>query len=277
VSWLVAISYVAALWLMLLGFLTRGDGRIAERLGAPTPPGRAPVARVGRHVRSDAIRTRLRARLDAAVVIPADVDTVMGWKVLGAVGGALLGASALPAGGLLAAFAVAALGLAGFQLPDFLLARRARAVRADTSNAVPDLLDLVAVSASAGLSARLALERSPEAVSGPLGQELARIQREVSLGRSWRSGLREAAERTGIAELRRLAITLERSERLGAPVAERLRRLAREVRAERRSRREERARRAPVVMLFPLVFLILPAFVLSAVVPALLVATRDIP
>jgi hypothetical protein len=29
-------------------------------------------------------------------------------------------------------------------------------------------------------------------------------------------------------------------------------------------------------MLFPLVFLILPAFVLAAVVPALIVATRDI-
>jgi hypothetical protein len=29
-------------------------------------------------------------------------------------------------------------------------------------------------------------------------------------------------------------------------------------------------------MLFPLVFLILPAFVMAAVVPALIVATRDI-
>jgi tight adherence protein C len=69
---------------------------------------------------------------------------------------------------------------------------------------------------------------------------------------------------------------LEQGQRLGVPVAVRLRDLAREVRAERRSRREERARRAPVAMLFPLVFLILPAFVLAAVVPAVLVAVRGV-
>jgi tight adherence protein C len=84
------------------------------------------------------------------------------------------------------------------------------------------------------------------------------------------------AERTDLPELRRLSIRLERSERLGSPVANQLRRLARDVRDERRLRDEERARRAPVAMLFPLVLCILPAFVLAAVVPAMLVAARDI-
>jgi hypothetical protein len=65
-----------------------------------------------------------------------------------------------------------------------------------------------------------------------------------------------------LAEVRQLAVTLERSDRLGTPVALHLRALAREVRAERRAAEAERARRAPVLMLFPLVFLILPAFVL---------------
>jgi tight adherence protein C len=142
---------------------------------------------------------------------------------------------------------------------------------------VADLLDLVAVSVTAGLTARLALERAPGVVGGALGRDLSGAVRDASLGTPWRVALRRAAERTGLPELRRLAVTLERSERLGAPVAERLRELAREVRGERASRREERARRAPVAMLFPLVFLILPAFVLAAVVPALLVATRGLP
>jgi tight adherence protein C len=277
VTWLASASYVAAAWLMLLGLFTRIDRRVIERAGARTRERRALAARLGRHVRSGAVRTRLRLRLDAAGHPTGDIDAFLGRKVCGALAGGLLGASALPRGGLLAVFSGAALALAGFQLPDFLLARRVHAVRSAISKSVPDLLDLVAVSVSAGLSARLALERAPEAITGPLREEMARIRREVSLGGSWRSGLRSAALRTGIGELRRLAITLERSERLGAPVAERLRRLSREVRAERRLEREERARRAPVAMLFPLVFLILPAFVLSAVVPALLVATRGIP
>jgi tight adherence protein C len=98
----------------------------------------------------------------------------------------------------------------------------------------------------------------------------------VELGESWAAVLRRPAQRLDLRDLRRLSSTLEQSSRLGSPVAERLRGLAREVRAERRDREEERARRAPVAMLFPLVFLILPAFVLAAVVPTILVATRGI-
>ena len=142
--------------------------------------------------------------------------------------------------------------------------------------AMPDLLDVLAVSVNAGLSPRLALERAPEVLPDPVGTVLTRIRREVALGTTWARALESAAAAFGVEELRRLSVTLHRAERLGSPVAERLRDLAIEVRAERRARREERARRAPVQMLFPLVFLILPAFILAAVVPALLVATRDL-
>jgi tight adherence protein C len=153
---------------------------------------------------------------------------------------------------------------------------RRKAERSRLAGEVPSLLDLLAVSVTAGLSPRLALERSPELVSGSLSVALEAARRDVALGAPWRQSLEAAARTTGLDELRRLALTLDRAERLGSPIAERLRDLAVEVRLERRTRREERARRAPVQMLFPLVFLILPAFVLSAVVPALLVATRGV-
>ena len=141
---------------------------------------------------------------------------------------------------------------------------------------IPDLLDVLATSVTAGLSPRLALDRAPQVISGPVGEVLTGIRRQVALGTSWAYALDHAASTLGVEELHRLALTLSRAERLGSPVAERLRDLAVEVRAERRARREEQARRAPIQMLFPLVFLILPAFVLAAVVPALLVATRDL-
>lgn len=150
--------------------------------------------------------------------------------------------------------------------------RATRAQLGRRSAEVPNLLDLLAISVKAGLSPRLALDRAAEVMNGPLGEVLETLRRDVALGRPWRLAL----QRTGIAELERLALTLDRAERLGTPIGERLRDLANDVRFERRLQREERARRAPVQMLFPLVFLILPAFVLSAVVPALIVATRDI-
>ncbi len=141
---------------------------------------------------------------------------------------------------------------------------------------VPDLLDVLAVSVTAGLSPHLALARAPDVLSGGLGSVLVNARNDVELGTPWRVALESAATRHRVDELRRLARTLHRAERLGAPISERLRELAADVRSERRMRREERARRAPVQMLFPLVFLILPSFVLGAVVPALLVATRDL-
>ena len=54
------------------------------------------------------------------------------------------------------------------------------------------------------------------------------------------------------------------------------RRSGADVRAERRALAAERARTAPVKMLFPLVFLILPAFLLLTVVPVLLSTVRSI-
>jgi len=154
-------------------------------------------------------------------------------------------------------------------------ARRPRHGR-DLASGVPDLIDLVAVAVSAGLTPRLALDRATSVVGGALGVELDGCARSVALGRPWRIALRDLAERSGIADLRRLAVTLDRGERLGSPLAAQLRELARQARVSQRIRQEDRARRAPVAMLFPLVFCILPAFVLAAVVPAVVSAARGL-
>jgi tight adherence protein C len=73
-----------------------------------------------------------------------------------------------------------------------------------------------------------------------------------------------------VPELRGLADALLASDRLGAPVGPALARLATEERAALRRRAEAHARRVPVRMLFPLVFLVLPAFGLLTLAPALL-------
>jgi tight adherence protein C len=217
------------------------------------------------------------ARIESAGGTPGALERVLGQKICGSLAGAAawLLATGIQTGVSAILFGVALIGC-GFIFPDLRLARRARSLRERAAASVADLLDVVAVSVSAGLTPRLALERAPGALGGPLGAEVAKARQAVALGTPWRAVVRRVADRTGLPELRRLAATLERSERLGTPVAGRLRDLAREVRAERAVRREERARRAPVAMLFPLVFLILPAFVVAAVVPALLVATSGL-
>lgn len=141
---------------------------------------------------------------------------------------------------------------------------------------VPQLLDLLAAGSSAGLSAELALRRAAQALPGPLGAELLDVFAEADLGGRWRVGLADLATRLGSADLRRTAAVLERTEVLGSSLVDATRDLAASVRHARRTATLERARTAPVKMLFPLVFLILPAFLLLTVVPVLLTTVRSI-
>jgi len=79
-----------------------------------------------------------------------------------------------------------------------------------------------------------------------------------------------------LPRLRTVADALLVSDRLGAPVAPALARLASEERTALRRRAEMHARRVPVRLLFPLVFLVLPAFVLLTVVPGLAAGLSDL-
>ena len=81
-----------------------------------------------------------------------------------------------------------------------------------------------------------------------------------------------ARSRSMLRRSRPVTDVLLASDRLGAPAGPALTRLAHDVRADLRRRAEARARTLPVKLLFPLVFLVLPAFGLLTVVPALLAA-----
>jgi tight adherence protein C len=164
----------------------------------------------------------------------------------------------------------------GFRGPDVLLARAARRRQEEVAVHVADLVEVLVATTEAGLSPGLALHRSVEVMRGPLGDELALAVREIDLGMPWREALERLLDRTDAPPLRRLVRALTRSQRLGSSVGSTLRALAEDVRGERRARAEEAARRAPVKMLFPLVFLILPAFLLLTVGPAVLATLRSL-
>jgi len=170
----------------------------------------------------------------------------------------------------------AALGPLGFRAPDASVARAARRRLAGADREVPVLLDLLAVATSAGLPAQLAFRRAVEAAEGPLADDLRPVLDATDLGGRWRDELRTVGERLELPDVRRLLGTLARSESLGSPLSEELARLARDVREARRARATERARAAPVKMLFPLVFLVLPAFLLLTVIPVLVTTVRSI-
>jgi tight adherence protein C len=153
--------------------------------------------------------------------------------------------------------------------------RRAASARA-ADREVPQLLDLLAAAASAGLSAYSGLRAAVSTLRGPLGDELRLAFQAADLGAPWRAEVAGVAERLALSDLRRTVAILDRTATLGSSLSVATRELAADVRHARRSATAERARSAPVKMLFPLVFLILPAFLLLTVVPVLLTTVRSI-
>jgi tight adherence protein C len=166
--------------------------------------------------------------------------------------------------------------IVAFRFPELVLARAARRRRVAASREVPLFLDLLAVTTSAGLPPQLAVRMAAEPLRGPLGEELRGAVGRVDLGRRWRDEIAASANRLALHDLGRAIGLLLRTQRLGTSLADEMSRLAADVRDGARMRAVERARTAPVKMLFPLVFLILPAFLLLTVVPVLLTTVRSI-
>jgi tight adherence protein C len=199
----------------------------------------------------------------------AGLKVALGFAFAGV--GLLLGL-AMPVAGV----AIPVLAVAGYRGPDVALARRGRRRQGEIELRVPDLVELLVATTEAGLTPAVAFHRSSEVVGGPLGDELGRAVAEIDLGLSWRAAMERLVERTDVASLRRLVSAVGRSNRLGTSVQATLRNVAGDLRAERRARAEELARRAPVKMLFPLVFLILPAFLLLTVGPVVLATVHSL-
>ncbi len=158
-----------------------------------------------------------------------------------------------------------------------LIVRRAAARRRGLAyRELPSLLDMLSAAAGAGVPGPLALRRAAAVTDGPLGRELRRAFDRADLGARWREQVDAVARRLDLVDLRRVTAALGRTETLGSALADPVRTLADDVREERRAAAADRARRAPVKMLFPLVFLILPAFLLLTVVPVLVATLGSI-
>lgn len=146
---------------------------------------------------------------------------------------------------------------------------RGRAV----ARGLPLTLDVITMAARAGHTPRLAVAAAARWSPTEVAEVLAAVEHRCRLGATLVDALTDAG-RTEPA-LRPLADGLVVAERNGAPVAELLARLADEARATVRRRAEAHARRVPVRLLFPLIFLVLPAFGLLTVVPALATGLRS--
>ena len=260
-----ALVVVACLVLFVLGF--RGlradpvDGlevddlvllRDSQRQGAA---GMGPLQRLARplvpllrRLIGPALIARLRRMIElAGRPEGVDEDTILlrmaTWFVLVAPLSGILALRgswyALPVG----AVVVVVLPLAGVARE-----RRLRQERIDRD--LPDFLDVLAVTVTAGVGFRSALATVSERFGGPLADEVVLTLNQIRNGASLRDGFQRLRQRNDSEPLSSFVTAYLQSEELGAPLAQTLNRIAQDMRRDSAQRqRQQAARVAPRVTL----------------------------
>jgi tight adherence protein C len=217
-------------------------------------------------------QAELKRLLVNAGVYGVGPSTFLGYKVLASVltGGLLLYATL--GAGLWAPISVgmAAYGAyLGWMLPQFVLKSRARRRLNRVEIEMPELIDLLVVTVEAGLGLSAALQRSAPRMKGPLGQELKLTLREYELGLTIEEALRNFTDRCDAPATRALIRSVKQGQTMGIPIGKIMRGLADDLRKRRLQLVQERAQKAPLKILFPLAFLILPTIFIVVLYPAL--------
>jgi len=128
----------------------------------------------------------------------------------------------------------------------------------------------------AGLALEAALARVAEKTRGALGEEIGKALYEASLGKSRRDALRDMAQRTGVSDLIGFIAAILQADQTGVSIGQVLRVQSDSMRVRRRQRAEERAMAAPLKMIFPLIFCILPATMVVILGPAIIAIWQNI-
>ena len=156
-------------------------------------------------------------------------------------------------------FIIAAV-MVGFILPDLWLNLKIKRRQVEIRRDLPAVIDLLNLCVDAGMDFMLAVSRVVKDFKKcPLTDELSEVWRETRMGASRREALQHFGRRVNLIELSSFVRTLLQADRLGSPIGEALKIQAEELRLRRYLQGEEAALKAPIKLLFPLLFFILPA------------------
>lgn len=168
---------------------------------------------------------------------------------------------------------MALMALIGYLLPGFWLSRKIKARQKVITNGLPDALDLMIVCLEAGSAMDQAILKVGDelAIAYPaLAEEFRLVITETRAGKPRIEAFRNFASRTGVEDVRALVAMLVQTDRFGTSVSQALRTHAEVARTKRRQRAEEAAAKIGVKLVFPLVFLLFPAFFVVTLGPAVL-------
>jgi tight adherence protein C len=251
-----------------------GDDRerasVRERMGSVS-------GAIGRYLSSRFDRFKLpdyRSRLISAGMYNVSPERLLGTQALGAIGGPfawlLLGFLGDVATWLVV-FGFVAAAVIGWMAPAIYVDRVARKRREQIEKDLPDLIDLIVVTLEAGLSFPQSLRLASTKIKEPLASEVRLTLQEQNMGLTLVEALENFLVRIDTPGVRMFARSIAQGETMGVSTGQIMRNLAIELRKRRRAYAEERAQKAPVKMLFPIAFLIMPSLFMILLVPMALI------
>ena len=209
--------------------------------------------------------------LNAGLMGQMQVSDFIGLKGLGTLGGAAVAGLLIVithSGTLMSAVLILVFAGLGYVFPDLWLRSKTSQRKTAIANALPDSIDLLTISVEAGLGFDQALARIVSKADNLLTREFGRVLQQMRLGIARRDALRELVDRTGVEDLSQFVGAIIQAEQLGASIGRVLRIQSAEMRVRRRQRAQRLAQQAPIKMLFPMAFLILPSIFVVVLGPA---------
>lgn len=161
----------------------------------------------------------------------------------------------------------------GYFGPNFYVSNRGKAIETQNRQGFPDILDLMVVSAEAGLTMESSIERISMEIKNTypnLSAQLNMASLEIRAGRPLDQAIRAFGERLRLEEVKGFATMIQQAKELGTSVSDALRVYSEEMRHKRMMKAEEKAYALPAKMSVPVTLFILPIVIGIAIIPTII-------
>ena len=214
-----------------------------------------------------------RTRLIAAGMYTTTPERLLGTQFLLAVGLVFFWLFLAAAGGMsgiMVILGILAGAVLGWMLPSFIVNMRARKRQEQVERTLPDLIDLLVVTLEAGLSFPQSLRLAATKIKDPLASEVRLTLQEQNMGLTLVEALENLMNRVNTSGVRMFVRSIAQGETMGVSTGQIMRNLALEMRKRQRAYAEERAQKAPIKILFPILFLIMPSLFIVILMPVMI-------
>lgn len=157
-------------------------------------------------------------------------------------------------------------------VPRVLIQNRGASRRSEIERAMPDMLDMLNMCVSQGLTIRDSMQRIARdlrPVYPVLASELAIVSRQTEIG-NLRVALNNFGDRVDVPEVDSFVSLMNQSEQMGTSISDALTEYSNTMRESLRQRTDEKANKASFNLMFPTVLFMMPAVFMFLLGPAIL-------